>query len=106
MQRYFSKELKDNKFILNSEDLYHIRVVMRMKDNDQIQVVYNHEPYLCEIKLREENIDVNIIEKMNVISDNLPQVTLIIPLLKEQKFDLPQRHGFTAVEWGGTEVTE
>lgn len=26
--------------------------------------------------------------------------------IKEQKFDLPQRHGFTAVEWGGTEVTE
>lgn len=87
MQRYFSKEQKDNKFILNNDDLYHIRVVMRMKDNDQIQVVYNHEPYLCEIKLREENIDVNIIEKMDVISDNLPQVTLILPLLKEQKFD-------------------
>lgn len=87
MQRYFSKELKDNKFILNNDDLYHIRVVMRMKDNDQIQVVYNHEPYLCEIKLKEEDIDITIIEKMDVISDNLPQVTLIIPLLKEQKFD-------------------
>ena len=87
MQRYFSKELKDNKFILNSDDLYHIRVVMRMKDNDQIQVVYNHEPYLCEIKLKEDDIDITIIEKMDVISDNLPQVTLIIPLLKEQKFD-------------------
>lgn len=87
MQRYFSKEQKDNKFILNNDDLYHIKVVMRMKNNDQIQVVYNHEPYLCEIKLKEENIDVNIIEKMDVISDNLPQVTLILPLLKEQKFD-------------------
>lgn len=87
MQRYFSSEQKDNKFILNVDDLYHIKVVMRMKDNDQIQVVYNHEPYLCEIKLKEENIDVNIIEKMDVVSDNLPQVTLILPLLKEQKFD-------------------
>ena len=32
MQRYFAREKIDNKFILNNDDLYHIRTVMRMNE--------------------------------------------------------------------------
>ena len=61
MQRYFSKELKDNKFILNSDDLYHIRVVMRMKDNDKIYVVYDEMTYICCLENVKENIQIKLI---------------------------------------------
>ena len=47
MQRYFAKEKNNNKFILDDNDLYHIRTVMRMKDNDKIYVVYDKTTYIC-----------------------------------------------------------
>ena len=40
MQRYFSEVKKDNLFLLKDEDLYHIKTVMRMNVNDEIEVVY------------------------------------------------------------------
>ena len=84
MQRYFSKELTDNKFILNSDDIYHITKVMRMTCNDKIEVVYNSKLYICKIN---ENIEA-IIDHEEKTDIKLLNVTLIIPLLKEQKMDL------------------
>ena len=55
MQRYFSSNIKNNKFILNNDDLYHIKTVMRMKINDLIEVIYNNELYICH--LDDENIE-------------------------------------------------
>ena len=49
MQRYFTSKLDDNKFILESDDMYHIKTVMRMKTNDLIEVVYKSELYLCNL---------------------------------------------------------
>ena len=83
MQRYFSNKLDNNNFELNEDDLYHINTVMRMKNKSNIQVVYNNKPYLCEL----ENNRAKIIKELEVYEDKL-QVILIIPLLKEQKFDL------------------
>ena len=34
MQEYFAKDKKDNKLFLKQDDLYHIKNVMRMKEND------------------------------------------------------------------------
>ena len=49
MQRYFTKEKIGNDFILSAEDLYHIKTVMRMKENDKIEVVYNNELSICKL---------------------------------------------------------
>ena len=88
MQRYFSNELKDNQFILNNDDYYHIKTVMRMNDNNEVLVVYNETPYVCHI----ENIKTEIKIIKDYIAEqrisNLPYITLILPVLKEQKFDL------------------
>lgn len=84
MQRYFSKELINNKFILNEDDMYHIKTVMRMKDNDKIQVVYNEEVYLCKYI----NNEINIIKKEEKLNDIAKEIILAIPLLKETKMDL------------------
>lgn len=84
MQRYFSKKKEGNYLILDSNDYYHIKTVMRMKPHDNIQVVYEEIPYLCEI---ENDFKIKIIKQIPIYKDNLPEVTLLIPLLKEQKFD-------------------
>jgi len=43
MQRYFSKQKNNDYLTLNDNDLYHIKKVMRMNDNDKIEVVYENE---------------------------------------------------------------
>ena len=86
MQRYFALDKKDNTFILNESDYYHIKTVMRMKDNEDIEVVYNNSLYICNLSINED-IKVNIKEKVKEIDKDI-NVTLILPLLKEQKQDL------------------
>lgn len=88
MQRYFSNELKDNKFILSDDDIYHIIKVMRMKDGDHVEVVYDKKVYDCCLENVNKNIDVKIVKELEVSNNNEPSITLIIPFLKEQKMDL------------------
>jgi len=57
---------------------------MRMSDKDKIEVVYNKELYLCEL---EQDL-AKILKKEDISLENRPRVTLVIPLLKEQKMDL------------------
>lgn len=83
MQRYFTKQLENDKFVLSDNDLYHIKTVMRLKENDLIEVVYDDSVY--------EGIITNSgIVKGNKLSDKVDHldITLIIPLLKENKMDL------------------
>lgn len=87
MQRYFSKKLENNKFELNSDDLYHITRVMRMKSNDKIEVVYNNEVYICNLDFNNQ-FEISIIEKLENNKNNNIEKVLIIPLLKENKMDL------------------
>lgn len=86
MQRYFTEKCKGNYLVLDDSDVHHIKNVMRMNDGDFIEVVYNLEVYKCEI----ENIadsKFKILEKLEFKLDKKPFITLIIPLLKEQKLD-------------------
>ena len=41
MQRYFAKEIKNNNIILENSDIHHIKTVMRMKEKDKIEVIYD-----------------------------------------------------------------
>ncbi len=87
MQRYFSKINKDNKLELNNDDIYHITKVMRMKDKDKVEVVYNSTVFICEVNVNELPL-VSIKEEVPNHNVNNYKVTLIIPLLKEPKMDL------------------
>lgn len=88
MQRYFSKEKINNRFILNDDDLYHIKKVMRMKDNDKIIVVNSDKAYICCLQNVKQNIEIIIENELENIDYKTPNITLIIPILKEQKMDL------------------
>lgn len=88
MQRYFSNLKNNNKFILNKDDLYHIKTVMRMHDGDNIEVVYEKEVYSCCIQNVNKNIEVLIVDKQEKINNEEPYISLILPFLVEQKLDL------------------
>ena len=87
MSRYFGVKKQGKNIFLNDDDFYHIKTVMRMKKNDQIEVVYNKKLYLCLIDDFKLN-RVEIITEMEFEKDSLPVIALIIPLLKESKMKL------------------
>ena len=88
MQRYFANDRKDNLFILNDSDLYHIRVVMRMKENEHVEVVYNEHVYLCCIHFVNNDVNIELVEELKIDLNREPYVVLIMPFLKETKMDL------------------
>lgn len=102
MQRYFALEKKDNSFILEEKDYHHIKTVMRMKDNDKIEVVYDKTLYLAHLEKTLEKL--NIIEDKIIEKEDLKQkkVNIIIPYLKEQKLDYIFQK---ATELGVDEIT-
>lgn len=87
MQRYFARSKCNNEFILNEDDIYHIKKVMRMQNGDNIYVVYNETTYICELQNVSHNITVSIVKEEMKKDDFMPLVTLYVPVLKEQKMD-------------------
>lgn len=83
MQRYFAIDKNENKFILRESDIHHIKKVMRLKNDDLIEVVFNNKLYHSIVTENEFIIK----EKIEINSTEFRYVNLIIPLLKEQKLD-------------------
>ena len=86
MQRYFSNKKINNKLFLNNEDVHHIKNVMRLKENDKIEIVFEKNVYVCKLsgELNEAIIDL----KLEFPLTNKPYICLIVPILKEIKMDL------------------
>lgn len=85
MQRYFSKEKLGDKIILNNDDMYHIKTVMRMKENDKVEVIYDKKLHICKLNNNLELIVENIIEEENKLKK---EIIVALGLVKEQKMDL------------------
>lgn len=88
MQRYFATNKTDYNFILDDKDIHHITRVMRMKTNDNIEVVYNNELYACHVIINKDKAEIFIDNKIVTNKKDNKKITLVIPLLKEQKMDL------------------
>ena len=87
MQRYFAKGKNDNLFVLEESDIHHICNVMRMRDGDFIEVVYDGILYKCKVSISDNvNVYFDSILDNHVVSNR--EIVLIIPVLKEQKMDL------------------
>lgn len=84
MQRYFGIKKEENQIILEPSDMYHIQKVMRMKPGDNIEVVVENQVWLCQI---EPDFQIKILELQPLSSDFMKPITLVIPILKEQKMD-------------------
>jgi len=87
MQRYFAKDLKENKLILYDSDIHHIKKVMRMNVNDMIEVVCNSTCYLCKITDL-NNFNINVIDTLKQDRELNSHIIIAAPLVKEQKIDL------------------
>lgn len=88
MQRYFSTNKTGNYFLLNNDDIYHITRVMRYRDSEHIEIVYDSKVYLCCIENVNTDIKFKIEKELDSVSFKGPRTTLIIPFLKEQKMDI------------------
>lgn len=87
MQRYFVKEKDNNYLILETEDLHHIKNVMRNKVGDLIECVYDEKLYICKINDLNNSL-VEIIETKEEENELNYDITIAIALVKEQKMDL------------------
>ncbi len=87
MQRYFAKDKKNNELILYESDLHHIKNVMRCKENDQIEVVFDEIVYICVI-ISLEPLKLSIIKEQRESKNLGVNLTIAISLVQEQKFDL------------------
>lgn len=86
MQRYFAinKNLE-----LNKQDIFHISKVMRMKVNDQIEVVFDKIIYLCKIEYITKNeIKLDIVDKKLENNELDKIITIAFSLVNENKIDL------------------
>lgn len=90
MQRYFSNELENDKLILDTNDLNHIKNVMRFKENDEITVVYDKKVFLCSL-----NSDLKSckIIKETAYDEEYYTLRLFVPILQEDKMDLILQKG-------------
>jgi 16S rRNA (uracil1498-N3)-methyltransferase len=87
MQRYFAKDKIDNNIVLNTNDIHHIKNVMRMTNNDKIECIYNKRLYICKVG----DTNMNSFEILEELDDNNEldiELTIAISLVKEQKMDL------------------
>lgn len=87
MQRYFSKEKENNYLVLDKNDLYHIKTVMRMKSGDEIEVIYDSKLYICKI----DDVNSNRFSIIKELDDNNEldfELVVAVGLVKEQKMDI------------------
>ena len=87
MQRYFVKEKNKEDFILENSDIHHIRKVMRCKNNDKIEIVYDKKVFLCNID-EIETMKLSIIDSYKEDRESNVNLTIALSLVQEQKFDL------------------
>lgn len=87
MQRYFVKSYENNHFFLEDSDIHHIKKVMRCKNNDKIEIVYNNKVYLCNID-DIEALELSVIDEYEEDREISIELTIAVALVQEQKFDM------------------
>lgn len=90
MQQYFGISKKDNNLYLNKDELNHIKNVMRMKENDEVIIVYEGKSYICSLNSDLLSASIKEVFKRDENESNL---TIYIPLLSEEKMSFILQHG-------------
>ena len=87
MQRYFANIDQHFHVCFSKEDEHHILHVMRMKANDEIEVVDNSKVYLCRID-KTNPLEVSVIHEISNDVEIKEDITLLFALTKGDKTDL------------------
>ena len=86
MQRYFA--LNKN-LDISDKDKHHIINVMRMKKDEEIEIVYDEKVYLCKIdNISKKDVSYKMVNELNQNNELPIKVTIAIPLVMEKKIDL------------------
>lgn len=101
MESYFAATRNKEQLVLDQNDTHHLVRVLRHKIGDEVVVVWQATKYLTKIINLEPVAVCQIIKALPNESELPVQVTLIMALLKEQKFDLVVQK---AVELGVTRI--
>lgn len=88
MRQYFAKTKEDNKLYFNEEDVFHLSKVLRMKNDDFMDVVFENKKYNCLLKIEKDIVYAVVIKEVEDSNELECKVTLIQGLLKGAKFDL------------------
>lgn len=90
MQQYFGKKKENNTLFLDSSDLNHIKNVMRMKENDEVIIVYDKCSYICS--LNSDLLSGNI-KSVFKEENNTSKIVFYVPLVSEEKMSFILQHG-------------
>lgn len=107
MPKFFvkSNQINDNKVIITGEDVNHIKNVLRLNIDDDIQVcnLETAENYTCGItKLNNEEIECNIFNKINSEAESNIHINVFQGIPKSDKMELIIQK---SVELGANEIT-
>ncbi|WP_338971260.1 RsmE family RNA methyltransferase [Spiroplasma endosymbiont of Panorpa germanica] len=88
MHRYFVEEKINNSFVFSTQNLHHFKNVVKIKTSEQIMIVHDKVEYLVEVLgLTDNLVDTKIISKKQEAKQSNVRVTLVLGLIREQKWD-------------------
>ena len=90
MQQYYGISKNNDTLLLNKDDLNHIKNVMRMKEHDEVIVVYDNTSYICSLNSDLLSCNIKEVFKKDEISADF---VVYIPLLSEEKMSFILQHG-------------
>lgn len=82
MQQYFGIKKENNIIYFNSEDINHIKNVMRMKEKNELLMVYDNKRYLCN--LNKDYLSATILKEEDS-ENNKHEIVFYIPIVPEDK---------------------
>lgn len=101
MYRYFINKTEGDKFIIDDNDVHHIKNVVKLNVGEKIECVFQNNAFLCEIlEIHNNYVSAKNIELISS-GGTLIKKILLMGLIREQKWDyLVQK----AVELGVDEI--
>lgn len=88
MYRFFGTIDSDTKVRLNQQDSHHFMDVLRIKDDERVEVVTENGKYLAVLDgLRDKNVLLNILSKIDDKNESDINLVLIQSILKSDKME-------------------
>ncbi len=88
MQQCFASKKVDDIFYFSSFDEHHLKNVLRIKNGEEIIVVYDSVFYHCCAKVSNSGITALLLHELNANNELKAKVTLVYGLPKGDKFEL------------------
>jgi 16S rRNA (uracil1498-N3)-methyltransferase len=82
MQQYFAIKKDNNILYINKNDIYHIKNVMRMNENDKLILVYDDISYLSTLSKDYKTASIIEVFKKEDVSGT---ITAFVPILNDEK---------------------